>query len=86
MKYLLNTLAAIMAFGMLTVVIPDIAFAASEKVNVCHIPIGNPENFHTITVSQNALPGHLAHGDQPGACNDYCATLCVDGDAQRVAQ
>ena len=80
MKYLLNTLAAIMAFGMLTVAIPDIAFAGSDKVDVCHIPPGNPENFHTIRISEKALSAHLAHGDLAGACEAGCAVLCDDGN------
>ena len=54
---------------------------AETKVEVCHIPPGNPDNFHTITISENALSAHLAHGDLGGACDDVCATLCDDGDA-----
>lgn len=38
------------------------------KVDVCHIPPGNPANAHTINVSVNAVPAHLAHGDFLGAC------------------
>lgn len=38
-------------------------------VTICHIPPGNPSNAHTITISINALPAHLAHGDYIGACN-----------------
>jgi len=37
-------------------------------VTICHIPPGNPANAHTITVSINALPAHLAHGDYEGTC------------------
>jgi Tol biopolymer transport system component len=40
----------------------------NEKVTICHIPPGNPENAHEITISVNALPAHLAHGDYEGAC------------------
>ena len=39
-----------------------------EKVVICHRPPGNPENAHTISVSQNAVPAHLAHGDTLGPC------------------
>jgi hypothetical protein len=39
-----------------------------EKVVICHIPPGNPENAHTISVSPNAVPAHLAHGDTLGPC------------------
>ena len=40
------------------------------RVTICHIPPDNPENAHTITVSINALPAHLAHGDHCGACEE----------------
>jgi hypothetical protein len=39
-----------------------------EKVEICHIPPGNPGNEHTITVGSPAVPAHLAHGDHLGAC------------------
>lgn len=54
---------------------------AANKVQVCHIPPGNPENVHTITVSENALPAHLAHGDLAGTCNANADVLCDDGNA-----
>jgi hypothetical protein len=40
----------------------------NDKVTICHIPPGNPDNAHTIRVSENALPAHLAHGDTLGEC------------------
>lgn len=40
----------------------------NHKVVVCHIPPGNPANAHDITISVNALPAHLAHGDYEGGC------------------
>ena len=55
--------------------------AAPARVDVCHIPPGDPDNFHTITVSENALPAHLSHGDLAGSCGDFCGWLCDDGDA-----
>ena len=45
------------------------AIAAEAKVDVCHIPPGNPDNAHTITISENALGAHLDHGDRVGACD-----------------
>jgi hypothetical protein len=42
---------------------------AQQKVTICHIPPGNPENAHTIAVNNNAVPSHLAHGDTLGACS-----------------
>lgn len=52
------------------------ALAQEAKVDVCHIPPGNPENVHTITISENALEVHLDHGDHIGACD---STLTIGG-------
>lgn len=39
------------------------------KVDICHVPPGNPGNAHTISISVNAVADHLAeHGDYLGAC------------------
>jgi hypothetical protein len=45
------------------------AMAEGAKVDVCHVPPGNPDNAHTITISENALDAHLDHGDLAGACD-----------------
>ena len=51
---------------------------AGDKVEICHFPPGNPANFHTITVSSNAVDKHIVeHGDVVGAC---CGVVCDDGD------
>lgn len=42
--------------------------AQGEKITICHIPPGNPDNAHAITVSINAMEAHLAHGDSIGDC------------------
>ena len=34
-----------------------------SKVDVCHVPPGNPDNAHVISVSSHAVPAHLRHGD-----------------------
>ncbi|WP_452222616.1 hypothetical protein [Lacinutrix chionoecetis] len=34
-----------------------------KKITICHIPPGNPDNMHLITISVNALQTHLNHGD-----------------------
>ena len=58
------------------------AFAVpAAKVKICHLPPGDPANFHTITASEKALPAHLAHGDLLGSCDENLETLCDDGDA-----
>lgn len=40
-----------------------------NKVLVCHIPPGNPANAHTICISENGVPAHLAHGCHLGPCD-----------------
>lgn len=42
------------------------------KVDICHVPPGNPENRHVISVSIFAVPAHIAHGDpDPLSGNPY---------------
>ena len=38
------------------------------KIYVCHRPPGNPANFHTICISENAVQTHINHGDWVGPC------------------
>ena len=61
------------------------AHAGNDKFEVCHVPPESAANFHTITVSANAVDKHLAHGDFLGACDAFCASLCDDGDACTVS-
>lgn len=44
---------------------------SNGKVDICHLPPGHPENAHDLSVSVNAVPAHLAHGDYIGDC-DAC--------------
>ena len=48
----------------------SVAFGGATKVDVCHVPPGDPDNFHTITISEKAVPSHLKHGDDLGVCGD----------------
>ena len=41
---------------------------SDDKVTICHIPPGNPDNKKTKEVSADAVPAHLAHGDTEGPC------------------
>ncbi len=69
MRKLLLTLAAFFLLAGIWVaatVMP--AMAVDGKVILCHLPPGNPTNARTITVSQSAVPAHLAHGDLLGTC------------------
>jgi len=54
--------------------------ASIQQVTICHRPPENPQNAQTITVSQSAVPAHLAHGDTLGPCpppTSQPATLTV---------
>ena len=54
--------------------------ASGNKVLVCHIPPGNPGNAHTICISENAVPAHLAHGCQLGPCSADADSLAGGDD------
>ena len=42
---------------------------------ICHIPPGNPDNAHTITVGAPAVAAHMAnHGDRSGPCETTTTT------------
>jgi len=56
-------IAAIMVFSSIAPVLQAYAgFPADGKVTLCH------KGKVTITVSANAVPAHLAHGDTLGPC------------------
>ncbi|PYQ02265.1 MAG: hypothetical protein DMF82_16565 [Acidobacteria bacterium] len=52
------------------------AQAAQPKVTICHVPPGNPDNAHTITIGAPAVPAHLANhdGDAVGPCPEPTPT------------
>lgn len=67
MKKTLIALTAIFAFASFqTGKSSTVANNSNEKVTICHRE-GNGSS-HTITVSINAVPAHLAHGDSIGEC------------------
>ncbi len=49
-----------------------------NKVLICHVPPGNPDNAHTICISPNAVPDHFANHE-----GDHCGE-CVPGDGKPV--
>jgi hypothetical protein len=65
-KRLILTTAALA--GLVALPAPANAGGDNFKVTICHIPPGNPENAHEISVSIFAVPAHLAHGDELGEC------------------
>lgn len=56
------------------------------KFTICHVPPGNPDNAHEITVAEAALPAHFPHGDTFGECEDEeedslpeeCSGICSE--------
>src|SRR2546430_2311004 len=52
--------AAFLVFAA-AALIPQVA--AAGNTTICHVPPGNEANAHLITVSENAVPAHLSHGD-----------------------
>jgi hypothetical protein len=80
MKFIL-TMGARLSALLFILFFCSTVFADSTKVEVCHVPPDNPENFHTIKISVKALPSHLAHGDLGEPCNAVCTALCDDGNA-----
>ena len=66
---------------MITLYFSSLAIAGA-KVEICHNPPGNPGLWHTITVPDNAVSAHLAHGDHEGPCDSGCTdpAECDDGN------
>jgi hypothetical protein len=63
-KYVVAVLVIVLATLGAAVSLAD----SQGKVDICHIPPGNPANAHIINVSVNAIPAHLAHGDTLYVC------------------
>ena len=39
-----------------------------DRVTICHIPNGNHTGGRDLTVGEDVVPNHLAHGDRIGTC------------------
>lgn len=59
MKKAMLTMAGLMLAAGMT----SLSAAPEPKADVCHVPPGNPENVHVLSVGASAVPAHLAHGD-----------------------
>lgn len=42
-----------------------------ERLTICHVPPGNPDARHTMTLSETAWGAHESHGDTLGPCDGY---------------
>lgn len=52
------------------------------KVQICHVPPGNPNNTQQLCVSPNAVPAHLAGGSGHGTCYlGPCGNTCMATNA-----
>jgi hypothetical protein len=58
---------------------------AGKKVTICHIPPGNPDNAHTITVSESAVDAHMAHGDSMGECDNGGSGSSASGSSSEAS-
>lgn len=52
----------------------------SKKVQICHVPPGNPENRHTICIGKAAVQAHLARHQASTGESDYLGECKPDDD------
>ena len=52
------------------------------KYSICH-ESGKSDNYHTISVSVNAVPAHMRHGDYMGPCN---GNVLYDDDTEDFSE
>ena|SRR5688572_17850691 len=65
-----RTLAIALAVAAVLSFAPVVA-AEGERVVICHVPPGNPDAAHTITVGAPAAEHHMdEHEDTLGPCDD----------------
>ena len=69
----------IVAIALLAFVSSSVADSPHVPTLICHIPPGNPANAHEIIVDDDAVPAHLAHGDNLGFCREL-PPPCTGGD------
>lgn len=63
-----RTLAVVSVLAVVLSLAPLVA-AGQDKVVICHVPPGNPDAAHTITVGAPAVEEHMGeHGDTMGPC------------------
>jgi prepilin-type N-terminal cleavage/methylation domain-containing protein len=70
----------------------DMRIEANGKVQICHLPPGNPQNSQDMEVAPAAVPAHMAHGDWLGLCSPCSITgnkfieYRIDANAQLLRQ
>jgi len=76
------------ATDVVTVYVVDVRCGNNNsKVQVCHVPPGNPGNSQTICVSPNAVPSHVGNhtGDRVGPCELPCQNIANAPSSARLA-
>lgn len=65
-----------------------VAFAGGEKVTICHIPQGNPENAQTITIGAKAAAKHFEEheGDYKGECGKKVTEEMVCAEMTKIVE
>ena len=63
---------------------PAAAVQYPKKVTICHRTGSAKNPFVTITVSRNAVPAHLRHGDTIGPCATRSFTICHKNQKSRA--
>ena len=61
----------------------------NNKVQICHVPPGNPEKEKDKCINKDSVPAHLNHGDRLGPCENICLETNENpfsGDAQRIGR
>ncbi len=53
----------------------------NNKVYVCHIPPGNPNNPNTLCIPYSGMAAHIAHGDYLGSCGNANCGQALSGFA-----
>lgn len=83
-KFAFKLTALIAAMSVLTAVTSITANASPDKVVICHVPPGNPNNKHSIEISMAALTPHLEHGDSIDYCPTEISATHVTGNATHI--
>lgn len=62
---------ALAFIALIALVFAGPVIAKNDKVTICHLPPGNPENAQTLTIDDNALKAHLGNNEEGLHGGDY---------------
>jgi len=76
MKALLVSMTVLVFLGtMLLWAVPE------PKITICHVPPGNADNAHEITISENAWSAHEKHCGTLASGEPLCDSIIEPGGA-----